>query len=223
MKKLFKFIGVAAISLATVCLQPAFGNGALVSFGTTNSIDSTTTSITSWPTNGTSTNGITWTYTNGTAITTNVLYPNLQTGKAVAIYNQEHLVFVVQGWLVNTGAAAVVGFNLTPACTGGNGPVYGGSIVGQINTNLGPNALAAYNDYETSPANWINVALPATTTNWFNFQTNIIMDVVGPWDNADFFGIYQITNNIGGTGYLYNPNGVAFLNKKLIPTPLIGQ
>jgi hypothetical protein len=67
------------------------------------------------------------------------------------------------------------------------------------------------------------VPIPATTTNWFNYQTNIVMDVVGIWDNADFIGIYQITNNFTATCSLQNPNGVAYLNKKLIPTPLIGQ
>ena len=223
MKKLFKHIGVAAIVLATVCVQSAFGNGSLVSFGTTNSIDSSTTTITSYPTNGTSTNAITWTYTNGTAITTNTLYPGLQTGKAVAIYNQEHLVFNVQGWLVNTGAACTVGFNLTTACTAGNSPVYGGSVVSGINTNLPANATANYNDWETLPQNWVTVTLPASTTNWFNYQTNLVLDVQGLWDNSDFIGIYQITNNLPATCSLQNPNGVAFLNKKLIPTPLIGQ
>ena len=221
MKTYLKIIGVAVIGLATVCLQPAFGNGALVAFNTTNSIDSTAASITSWPTNGTSTNAITWTYTNGTAITTNRLYPGLQTGKSVAIYNQEHLVFNVQGWLVNTGAAATVAFNLTPACTSGNSPTVGNQVPG-INTNVF-GASVSQNDFETSPANWITVPIPASTTNWFNYQTNIIMDVVGIWDNADFVGIYQITNNFTATCSLQNPNGVAFLNKKLIPTPLIGQ
>jgi hypothetical protein len=221
MKNYLKLIGVAAFVLATVCVQPAFGNGALVSFLTTNSIDSTAATITSWPTNGTSTNAITWNYTNGTAITTNTLYPGLLTGKAVAIYNQEHLVFNVQGWLVNTGAAATVAFNLTPACTGGNGPAVGQSVSG-INTNTF-GASVAQNDFETSPANWIVVPIPATTTSWFNYQTNIVMDVVGIWDNADFIGIYQITNNFTATCSLQNPNGVAYLNKKLIPTPLIGQ
>jgi len=222
MKKLFKHIGVAAIVLATVCVQSAFGNGSLVSFETTNSIDSSTTTITSYPTNGTSTNAITWTYTNGTAITTNTLYPGLQTGKAVAIYNQEHLVFNVQGWLVNTGAAATVGFDLVTACTGGNSPTVGGTVVSGINTNTAANVTAAANDFQ-STGSWINVAIPATTTNWFNYQTNIVMDVAAGLPNADFIGIYQITNNFTATCSLQNPNGVAFVNNKLIPTPLIGQ
>ena len=223
MKNLFKFIGVAALVLATVIMAPkAQANGSLNSFLTTNSIDSTAASITSFPTNGTSTNAITWNYTNGTAITTNSLYPGLLTGKAVAIYNQEHLVFNVQGWLVNTGAAATVGFNLATACTSGNNPAVGGQVVG-INTNLAQNVNNAQNDWQTSPANWIVVTLPATTTNWFNYQTNIVMDVAGNAPNADFIGIYQITNNLAATCSLFNPNGVAFVNKKLIPTPLIGQ
>lgn len=222
MKNLFKFIGVAAIGLATVCVQPAFGNGSLNSFMTTNSIDSGVASITSWPTNGTSTNAVTFIYTNGTTYTTNSFYPGVGTGKAVAIFNQEHLVFNVQGWLVNTGAAATIGFNLTPSCTGGNGPTLGNQVPG-INTNLAANVNNAQNDFETSPANWILVPIPATTTNWFNYQTNILMDVAGIWDNADFIGIYQITNNFPAGCSLQNPNGVAYLNKKLIPTPLIGQ
>jgi hypothetical protein len=67
------------------------------------------------------------------------------------------------------------------------------------------------------------VTLPASTTNWFNYQTNLIMDVQGQWDDAGFYGIYQITNNLSAGCYLQNPNGVAALGKKLIPTPLIGQ
>ena len=213
-------IGLAAFVLAGVNLQ---ASSFLNSFLTTNSIDGSVASITSWPTNGTSTNAITWAYTNGTSITTNQLFPGLLTGHVVSVENQEHATFVVQGWLVNTGAAATVGFNLTPATTGGSRPVYGGWVGYGINTNLAANSTAFYNDFETSPQNWVIVTLPASTTNWYNYQTNIIMDVQGIWDNAGWYGIYQITNNLGAGSYLQNPNGVAALGKKLIPTPLIGQ
>ena len=220
MKTYLKMIGLAAFVLAGVNLQ---ASSFLNSFLTTNSIDGSVASITSWPTNGTSTNAITWAYTNGTSITTNQLFPGLLTGHVVSVENQEHATFVVQGWLVNTGAAATVGFNLTPATTGGSRPVYGGWVGYGINTNLAANSTAFYNDFETSPQNWVIVTLPASTTNWFNYQTNIIMDVQGIWDNAGWYGIYQITNNLGAGSYLQNPNGVAALGKKLIPTPLIGQ
>ena len=95
-------------------------------------------------------------------------------------------------------------------------------MVSGINTNTAANVAAAANDFQ-STGSWITVAIPATTTNWFNYQTNIIMDVATGLPNADFIGIYQITNNFTATCSLQNPNGVAFLNKKLIPTPLIGQ
>ena len=220
MKNYLKIIGFAAFMLAGINLQ---ASSFLNSFQTTNSIDGSVASITSWPTNGTSTNAITWTYTNGAAITTNQLFPGLLTGHVVSIENQEHMTLVVQGWLVNTGAASTIAFNLTPATTGGTRPVQNGWIGYGINTNLAANANAAYNDYETSPQNWVLITLPATTTNWFNYQTNIIMDVSSQWDNAGYYGIYQITNNLGAGSYLQNPNGVISVGKKLIPTPLIGQ
>ena len=222
MKNLFKFIGVAAISLATVCLQPAFGNGVLNSFQTTNSIDSGTAGFASWPTNGTSTNAITFTYTNGAVIATNSFYPGLMTGKAVAIFNQEHLVLNVQGFLVNTGAAATLTLDLRTACTGGNSPTVGG-VVPYLNTNgLPVNPLQ--NDFESSP-HLVAIPLPASYTNWFNYSTNLVLDVTGSgqFPNADFIGIYGITNTLTATCSLQNPAGVVFLNKKLIPTPLIGQ
>ena len=223
MKNLFKFIGVAVIGLATVAVQPCFGSGTLESFLTTNSIDSSTASITSWPTNGLSTNAITWTYTNGTAITTNTLYPGLLTGKARAIVNQEHMVLNLQGWLVNT-SSATIGVQLVTACTGGSGPVVNGSTVSGINTNVFNNLNAASIDFE-STGHWFTFTCPAGT-NWINLQQNLVTDALltaGNLPNADFVGVYQITNNFTSGNSLVNPNGVLFLNKKLIPTPLIGQ
>jgi hypothetical protein len=212
-------IGVAALVLATVCLQPARASGSLEAFGTTNSIDSGTAAITSWPVNGTSTNAIS--FTNGTTAVT--FYPGLLTGKGLAIYNQEHLVLNVQGWLVNTGAACAVGIDLRSALTGGSGPAVS-TTVPYLNTNGVPGTPLA-NDYESN-ARWFVVAIPASTTNWFNFQTNIVMDAngtAGNLPNGDFVGIRSITNSFEATCSLVNPAGVAFLNKKLIPTPLIGQ
>ena len=224
MKNLFNSIGVAALVLATVFVgQSAFGNGALNYFATTNSIDGTVASITSYPTNGYTTNAISFTYTNGSTITTNSYYPGLQTGHQVSIYNQEHALLVVQGWLVNTGAACTVGINLDYAATSGNQPSYGGTVP-YLNTNgLSGASLPFQNDWETTPANWVLIPIPASTTNWFNYQTNLVFDAIGPFDNSDFIGIYQITNNFGAGSSLVNPSGVAGVNKKLIPTPLIGQ
>jgi hypothetical protein len=227
MKKLFTFIGVAGICLATAFITPkAQANGALVAFGTTNSIDSSTATFTSWPVNGTTTNALTYTTTNGVVITTNTFYPGLLTGKAIAIYNQEHLVLNVQGFLVNT-AAATMTITLNGACTGGNGPA-NGNWVNFINTNGIPGIYSTnvtQNDWETT-GHAFALALPAQT-NWFNFQTNIVMDVIGSggnnFPNADFIGITTIANTLTAGCFLSNPNGVVFLNKKLIPTPLIGQ
>ena len=225
MKNLFKLIGVAALVLATVFVgQSVFGNGALNYFATTNSIDGSVASITSYPTNGFATNAISFNYTNGTTITTNSYYPGLATGHQVSIYNQEHALFVVQGWLVNTSATAnVIGFNLDFAATSGNQPSVGQAVPYLSTNGLTGANIPLQNDWETTPANWLVIPVPALTTNWFNYQTNLVFDTANIMDNSDFIGIYQITNNFGAGSSLVNPAGVAGVNKKLIPTPLIGQ
>ena len=214
-----KQIIIAAVGLALTFSANA--SPILNYFGMTNSIDSSAPTITSWPTNGLATNIITFNYTNGATVITNAYQPGYLTGKAQAIYNQEHIVFGVQGWLVNTGAACTVAFNLTTADTVGSPPTVGNAVPG-INTNVF-GANVNQNDFEIPAANWVLVPIPANTTNWFNYHTNLVMDVQGIWDNSDFIGIYQVTNNFAPGNSLQNPQGPAWINKKIIPSTWIGN
>ncbi|MDE2096192.1 MAG: hypothetical protein KGL39_03030 [Patescibacteria group bacterium] len=239
-----KFKNILKVGLLAACVAVASNraeaNASLQYFGTTNSIDSSAASITSWPTNYPTTNGITWTYTNFviTAGVTNptyttTLYPGQLTGKAIEVGSYEHVALNVQGWLVNTNASAgTLGINLVTATTAPGQPPL--SVANVANVTLGINtngvpadANLAQNNFEYPASHWIIIPIPANTTNWFNFSTNLIETVNGAATtlvpDVGWVGIYQITNNLTATCYLVNPNGVAALSKKVIPSPITGQ
>lgn len=214
MKTLFKKLTAIStvVALLIICAQTVLANGSLVSLNATNFLDAGAggahTNISSWPTNGAAT-----------------VQLGVLTGIAVPIFNQEHCVFVVQGMLSNS-TAATMGITLVTACTSGNAP----SVL------VNGSGLIYQNDFVTTGYQF-NVAIPAST-NWFHWETNIIGDSTTgtgalSMPNADFIGISLITNNFAANQYLttltvtnfYTNNGSIMwgINKKLIPTPLIGQ
>ena len=193
MKTYLKIIGVAALVLATVCLQPAFANGSPNSFNITNTLNTVTT--TSWPTNGFGTNGL-----------------PLLTGKAVAIGNQEHIGLNFQGLLVATNTtASTVTFVLVTGMSGtGNGAV-----------TFDTNGVPTSNDFDTGFGGTVSVAFaitPVVGTNWINLQTNFPPTSI--FADANSVGVYSITPALHGNTI---QQAALYANKKLIPTPLIGQ
>jgi hypothetical protein len=198
MKKFMKILAVigCGIGLASV----AYGNGAPVSFNVTNYWPAAM-SLTSYPTNAA---------INGT---------NVSTGnKAVAVYNSEVISINVQGFLLNTNASAAATQGITFVTSDANG---GNGTAPAIVLNAGGQMIQC--DWQTTAQEAITVPLTANTTNWFNYQTNIVFNnfTIGSFPDANWLGIYQLTNNLGTACWMSNCTITA--NIKYIPHPLIGQ
>lgn len=210
MKNLFKIIGVAVIALATVCLQPAFGNGSPNDFNITNSISAAT--ITSWPTNFTASIFVNTT-TNGSVISSNYTSVGVLTGGPVAIGNQESIGLNLQGSVVAAAVSNCIVTVTFVTSMAANGP----TVLSDTN------GFVTRNDWATTGAGNFSVVIPFTTavgTNWLNWQTNLSNVTIA--NAANYIGVYSIVPSMAGGGATINSAHLT-VNKKLIPTPLIGQ
>ena len=212
-ERILKAVRKIALVGATVCIpvlwlpQAALASGALTSFNMTNNLQGTVV-ITSYPTNH-------FNPTNG--------FPQ-QTGNGIYIGNFRSFNFNVQGFLVNTGAAATATFTLIGANSGGS-PA---SVLGTNLLSVNQTVLTDI-DWETVMPATNTAALlgtpviftmPGFTTNWFNWHTNFDIS----WSKlagANWVGIYSISNNLATTCQL--TNSAAYINTKIIPVGLIGN
>jgi len=190
-------LGAAAALLCSEAPR-ALASGLPSNLNITNCLAGTNV-ITSYPTNSAGTNGI----------------PQ-QTGRAVYLGNVRSFEFGVQGFLVNTGAATTVSMTLIPAYSGSQPQVTMGTNLLSVNV-----VTILQNDFlDPAQAYTVVIPIPATSTNWYNWSTN--MDVAASrFGNANWVGVYSISNNIPTSGQWTNV--AAYVNTKLIPTPLIGQ
>lgn len=158
------------------------------------------TSITSWPTNSYNTNG----------------NPQL-TGGPVGVYQQEHYGFNFQCF-ASSSNATVMAFGLVGSMANNAPQVSRGT-----NIYSAGNTVDLQNDWQSIATGyaptWVVFTIPVGT-NWFNFQTNFVPTAINLPD-VNYVGVYQITNNVVGSNFFTNT--AAYINKKLIPTPLIGQ
>jgi hypothetical protein len=195
-----KLIAILALALPLT----AFASGAPQSLNITNYITSAL-SLTSYPTNTYNTNGL----------------PQ-STGNAVPVFNQEHIGFNFEGFFVGTNLAnATIGFVLVTSMAGNTPTATSGT-----NNLSGGNTVLTGSDFATAGLGVIPINFTvanATNGAWVNWQTNFaafspVGSMIG---DVNFIGVYQITNNMPGGCYI--TNAAAYINKKLIPTPLIGN
>lgn len=155
-------------------------------------------------------------------------YVGSATGLPVYIGNYEHIGFNIQGTYVGTNiSAGAIGFTLTSSMAGATP----GVTVGTNNLSAGVTEINA-TDWATPWANSIGLmsfTLPTpiapsanvATNIWINWSTNWFMGSGIIFPDANWIGVYQLSNNMPTGCYLTNV--VVTINRKLIPTPLIGN
>lgn len=212
-----QWIGAMLVFLLLLATRPA--QAVPQSFSFTNIIQSAVT-VTSYPTNTTTTN-----YWSAGVLPgqTNQYLLNWLTGKPIEVRNYESADFVFSANITSSNLANMAFFLVRgSALQSANGTP--GSPVVLINTN---NSSVLYNDWETPLTSGgsqpnpnaafiqINIPIPAGTNYAFNWRTNF------PVGSADYIGIWQETNNIsfGVTAQCigYASNIVAALDKKIRP------
>ena len=197
-KKLLALGAVIVASIATfitINSQAFQSGGSLVSFNTTNVI-SAGTSVTSWPTNTSSTNG-----------------GGFFTGGPLYLGYVDHYGISVQGLNVSTNSSAtnVIGIGYVLSMATGTPQLTLGTNIWTANaTNI------IQNDWQNQ-TNWIVLTIPQplTATNWINVGTNIVTTAIG--GDANWIGIVAITNSGFNGGFLTN-FGV-YLNTKFTVKP----
>ncbi len=220
--KTFKLIALAAFAGVALMFATASAqaSGASISLNITNVISSNAPAIIGYPTNTVGQGPVILSYTtNGSTITTNYNLVGYATGNGVPCFNQEHIGVNFQGYASVSNAASVSFTFVTSMANNTPAQTTGTNWVSQNVTNLTSSDWAA--PVTASNPGVVTVVIPiAAGTNYINWQTNFPMNG-SIFQDANFLGVYAISNTITGTGYITNTT--LLVNRKLIPTPLIGQ
>lgn len=186
MKQIKQFAGACVIAALAFVAPNAKAGGALNSFGITNNLQGGAAAVVYY---GFPTNSIN--PTNG--------FPML-TGHQVSIGSFDRIGVNLQGFLLNTGAATHITFMFTAGYGNGVPQVTPG-------TNLFTygNTVLLQNDW-TSTNNWVmlDIPIPATTTNWYNWSTNFVGAGAFPIIDANYLGVGAISNYLTAQNFLTN-------------------
>ena len=201
MKTFTKIICASALVIGLVL--PAFAGG--YNLGITNYLPGTPGGVIGWPTNSPTTNATSFgalQYTGGT-------------GHAVTVDGAVNFGVNYQGWCVNTGVAAAVTIQLVraTATTAGGAPLVnlvGTNYLTTYSTNgttVTTNTIWSQNDWEMPPTGnlFVTVPIPASYTNWINYNTNFANNGTLGW-----VGAYYVSNTITGTGYVTNQEAFVY-------------
>lgn len=200
-------VGIASFAIAVSAIAGQSG-GQNTSFQVTNYIAGAggSSNVTSWPTNTLGTNGI------GTL-----------TGGPVSIGIVDHIGLNLQGYLVvptyAAGTNGIIGITLLPSMASSQSQpavTLGTNVYTGTATNVALGLGYLQNDWASTNGQVTITFTPTAGTNWINFQTN--MDSPAVWADANYIGVYAISNNLGPTGFLTNL--VISVNTKLQPKPL---